>query len=387
MEFVHPRQLVHLGVTVTRKIVLLCACTVALACAGTAQAQTSINPDISLIGDIRSSWNNNDADAESDQLNLNLHEVELALQGYLNPYARADAFFAFHEGEGAEVEELYVTFTRGLPFGLSVRAGQYLLDFGKLNPLHPHAYSFIVTPLPNSEYFGEEGLRDVGIHASLPIPTGDVATTVSADLLKGDFISPHAHGGETEVDEPEQLNERGFAARWNSFVPISEFTSLSLGASAVTGVPAENTRRWLWGGDMKFRWKPDRYSSLTLVCEYTGNRRRIETSEDADSLVAPTMHGGEAHDYLSRHGLFGYVDYQFRQRYNLGAIGDWVQGAEDENEELWRFGGFVGFAPVEETSLLRLLVAYNKDVALDEGYWSGILQLVFSLGPHKPHAF
>lgn len=370
-----------------RNIVLLCAGTAALACTGIAQAQTSINPDISLIGDIRVSWNNNKGDAQSEQLNLNLNEVELALQGYLNPYARADAFLAFHEGGGAEVEELYVTFTRGLPFGLSVRAGQYLLDFGKLNALHPHAYSFIMTPLPNTEYFGEEGLRDVGIHASLPIPTGNVATTFSVDLLKGDFISPLAHGTERDAVESEQPNERGFATRWNSFIPFNDLTSLSLGASAVTGVPEENTRRWLWGGDVKFRWKPDRYRSLTIVCEYTGNRQPTDTSEEVDSLVAQAMHGSEAHDYLSRHGLFGYVDYQFRQRYNLGAMGDWVQGAENENEELWRLAGFAGFAPVEETSLLRLLVAYNKDVASDEGYWSGILQLVFSLGPHRPHAF
>jgi hypothetical protein len=374
---------------VTRKFILLGVCLSLAALSATAHAQSSINPDISLIGDIRSSWNNNDLDPESDRVNLNLHEAELALQGYLNPYARADAFVAFHEGEGAELEELYITFTRGLPLGLSVKAGQYLLDFGKTNPLHPHAYSFIVQPLPNAEYFGGEGLRDVGVHASIPLPTGNVETTISIDVLKGDFIAPHVHGDEESHEEEiagdEQPNERGFAGRWNSFVPLGDYTSLALGGSAVTGVPEESTRRWIWGADAKFRWKPDRYRSLTLIGEYTGNRQPLE--HEHDEVLAAAVNHEEGYEYLTSHGLFGYVDYQFRQRYNIGAMGDWVQGAKDKAEKLWRLGGFVGFAPVEETSLLKALVTYNKDVATDEGYWSGIFQLVFSLGPHKPHAF
>jgi hypothetical protein len=371
---------------VTREITLLCACVIAFAFIASAHAQSSINPDISLIGDLRSSWNNNSEDPESDRLNLDLHEGELAFQAYLNPYARGDAFIAFHDGEGAELEELYITFTRGLPFGLSIKAGQYLIEFGKINPIHPHAYSFIVSPLPNGEYFGAEGLRDVGIHASVPIPTGNVATTFSVDLLKGDFNTPHAHEHDEEVAESAP-NERGFAGRLTSFFPIDDFTSLSIGATAVTGVPEEGARRWIWGGDAKFRWKPDRYRSFTVVGEYTGNRQPIEAHEVPVSAPAGAAQEGDAHEYLNRHGLFGYFDFQFRQRYNIGAMGDWVQGAEDETEKFWRLGGFVGFAPVEETSLLRLLVAYNKDVAADNGYWSGILQLVFSLGPHKPHAF
>lgn len=348
-------------------------CLAALLSAPAARAQTTLNPDISLIGDVRLSWSDDDADSASHQLNLNLQEAELAIAGYLNPYARADVYIAFHEDGDAEIEELFATFTRGLPLGLSVRAGQYLLDFGKINPLHPHAYSFILRPLSHAEYFGEEGLRDVGIHASLPLPTGSVATTLSLDLLKGDFLAPHGHEDEHAETGEEPPNERGFAGRWESFVALTDHASLSVGASAVTGIPEEGTRRWIWGGDVKYRWKPDRYQSFTAVGEYLGNRQRPPAPEN--------------HADLTRHALFGYVDCQFRQRYNVGAIGDWVQGAESQDEERWRVGGFVGFAPVEETSILRLLVNYRRDVAAKTGSWSGILQLVFSLGPHKPHVF
>jgi len=382
----HSRNRYHLGVTVTRKFILLGACVVALAHAATAHAQSSINPDISLIGDVRAHWNNNELDGSSDRLNLDLEEGELAIQGYLNPYSRGDVFLAFLPDGGAEIEELYITFTRGLPLGMSVKAGQYLLDFGKINMLHPHAYSFIVRPLASDMFFGDEGLRDVGVKVSLPIPTGNIATTISADVLKGGFLaSEEADGGTAEAGTP---NERAFAGRWSSFVTLGEFTSLSLGATTVTGVPEEGTRRWIWGGDVKLRWKPDRYRSFTVIGEYFGNRQPIDVLEPAPpGQSAGLSHAGEEHEYLNRHGVFGYIDYQFRQRFNTGAMGDWVQGSESETETFWRAGAFAGFAPVEETSLLRLLVAYNKDVATDQEYWSGILQLVFSLGPHKPHAF
>ncbi len=361
---------------------LLCA----LVCtfAGDALGQSSINPDISAIGDIRGSWTSDDRDPGADQFNLELHEAEIAFQGYLNPYARADAFVGFHDGEGADIEEMYLTFTRGLPLGLSVRVGQYLMEFGKLNSLHPHAYSFILAPLPNVAFFGEEGLRDVGVHASLPIPTGDLATTLSLDVLKGDFLDEHAHEDFHE-SESERPNERAFAGRLQTFVAIDDFRSISFGATAVTGVPAVGTRRWIWGGDVKFRWKPDRYRSLTIIGEYTGNRQ--PTEEHLERTEIASAQHGDGHEYSSRHGAFGYVDYQFRQRFNIGAMCDWLQVDELRTGDSWRIGGFVGFAPVEETSLLRFLAVYNNDAHSDQGYLSGVIQLVFSLGPHKPHAF
>ncbi|MEW5702709.1 MAG: hypothetical protein AB1792_10840 [Candidatus Zixiibacteriota bacterium] len=368
-----------------------------------ARGQTTLNPDISLIGDVRSFWHNDTTRSDRKALNLGLHEAELAVQGYLNPYARADAFFAWHEGAGAEVEELYVTFVRGLPLGLSVKAGQHLLDFGRVNPLHPHAYSFIERSLAHLEFFGEEGLRDVGVQASLPLPTGDVATTIAAELLKGGFLTPHTHSdvetgdGEAEAhvggiaheaEEETVPNKRGFAGRWDSFFALGDYTSLNLGASAVTGIPAEGQRRWLIGSDLKLRWKPDRYRSFTAVVEWIINRAPVHVHDEEESAArhAQALHEENA-AHLTRHGTFAYADYQFRQRYNIGAVGDWTQTLHDAEGELWRLGAFGGFAPVEETSLLRLLVAYQRDVESATGYWSAMMQLIFSLGPHRPHAF
>lgn len=88
----------------------------------TAHAQTK-NPNISVISDFRIFVHDDKILAdEKNKLNLNLEEIELAIQGYLNPYARADIFFAKHGIEGSvEIEEASATFLRGLPLGLNIK--------------------------------------------------------------------------------------------------------------------------------------------------------------------------------------------------------------------------------------------------------------------------
>jgi hypothetical protein len=59
---------------------------------------------------------------------------------------------------------------------------------------------------------------------------------------------------------------------------------------------------------------------------------------------------------------------------------------EDKDNDVKQVQLFIGFAPVEETSLLRLAGYYRKP-AESEGVFGATLQLVFSLGPHRPHSF
>ncbi|MBI5868098.1 MAG: hypothetical protein HZB43_07420 [candidate division Zixibacteria bacterium] len=340
--------------------------------------QSSANPDFSLIGDIRAFTHNDPLrPRENKKFNLDLHEAELAINGYLNPFARADAFFSWADGENAAVEELYFTATRGLPFGITLKAGQYLVGFGNLNVLHPHAYSFIERPLAQQAFLGEDGLKDIGISASVALPTGNVSTTATVDVLKGDFLD------DAGFSAPPRPNDPAFAARAASFFSLGDFTSLQLGISGLTGVPIPDGRRWIGGIDGKFKWKPDRYRSLVVQAEWMVNREPAMMLMQTGSGAAAAT----AFPQISAKGGFAFVDYQFHQRYNTGALVDWTEEPQDSHATRWRMGGFVGFAPVEETSLLRFLIAYTRDRQQPRGFWSATTQLIFSLGPHKPHPF
>jgi hypothetical protein len=364
-----------------------------LSAANEAKTQTTINPDISAIGDIRIFGHNDEARADDkDKLNLSDPEMELMISGYLNPYARADFVLAWHGEHNAEIEEAYATIMRGLPLNMNLRAGKYLLEFGRLNPVHPHAYSFIKRPLTHSHLFGDHGLIDMAIQPSFMLPTGDIYTELMVGLLKGDVLSGHHHEGETgEEHEHEEEEDRdpGFFGRLTSSLAVSELSELAFGGSILNSVYAfsedsvnsEQFRSWLFGGDVKYKYKPSRYTSLQIESEGVVRINNLEEDE------------GDVTSY----GAYGYLDYRFRQKYNAGGIIEWVSLEEVEHHEnqadheihrhsIWRAGLFVGYAPIEETSLLRLVGHWTEPKG-SNGYWEITLQFVFSLGPHQPHNF
>lgn len=374
-----------------------------------AQAQTTINPDLSLIGEIRSFSHNDESRAdESEKLNLSDPEMELMISGYLNPYARADAVIAWHTGTQAEIEEIYATIMRGLPLDINLRAGKYLLEFGRLNPVHPHAWSFMERPLPHEHFFGDHGLSDMAIRASVLLPTGETYTELMGALLKGDALAGHHHHDEEE-EEHEESDERadlGFFGRLATSLATGEHSELAVGVSCLNAVPgavehhheeelgeakfsalfdeheeSEAQRSWIVGGDVKYKYRPSRYTALQIEGEVLLRR---DKTEDGDAL---TSSGG-----------YAYLDYRFLQKYNIGGIFEYArlkEAAHHDHEEaepeisvsdIWRAGLFVGFAPVEETSLVRLAGHWTKAEGVD-GFWEVNLQFVFSLGPHKPHNF
>ena len=383
-------------------------------------AQTTINPDISLVGDLRAFSHDDQARAaEAETFNLADPEMELYVTGYLNPYARATATVAWHPGANAEMEEVYAEFLRGLPLGAHVRAGKYLLPFGRLNPVHPHAYSFIKRTLPHEILFSEEGMNDVAAQLSFLLPTGNAYTEAFGAVLKGDAFMGHGHGTEhgdieaaarrdgaeplalgTQQHEHEESGQRtdpGFFGRLSTSMAVGVSSELALGGSVVNSVyrieshehellteaqqeaeDPEQWRSWLVGADVKYRYRPDRYTALQIEAEGIW---RSDDHHEADDL---TSYGG-----------YGYVDYRFRQRYNAGGIVEFVRTehahevlgeTEIEQIDIWRAGLFVGFAPVEETSLIRL-AGHWTEPDQNESFWEVNLQLVFSLGPHQPHNF
>jgi hypothetical protein len=336
-------------------------------------AQTTLNPDLSLVGDIKAFTHNDVArPSEKNEFNLQMPAMELVIAGYLNPYARADAVLAWESEENASIEEIYATILRGLPLGMNLRIGKYRLEFGRLNPVHPHAYSFMDAPLPHQEFFGEEGLNDMAIRASVAAPTGQLNTEIMGAVLKGDILRV-AEGEEAVTDstQDETRIKPGFLGRVTTSAAVSENAEFTVGASTVTAEydTGSALRAWVSGVDAKYKWRPNRNTSLTIEGEALQNHRELSEGEAVTS-----------------YGAYGYIDYRFHQKYNLGSIYEFAQGAFDKESSVSRIGCFVGFAPIEETSLVRILTNYTKPKGAD-GFWTATVQFVFSLGPHQPHNF
>jgi hypothetical protein len=362
---------------------------------GTLYSQTSVNPDISVVGDFRTFIHDDQTRLnETEKLNLAEPDLEINVGGYLNPYSRADIIIGWHDEHNAEIEEAHATIMRGLPFNTNLRIGKYLLEFGRLNPVHPHAYSFIKRPLPHVLFFGDEGLSDMTIRTSFAIPTGSAFTELMVGLLKGDALSVHKDevGDNTTVGqehESEEKRDLGFFGRLTTSFATSESSELAFGGSVLNTVhgfsedtigTSDQLRSWVLGGDFKYKYKPSKFKALQIEAEMIMRRSEL----------------GKGDENLNSFGAYGYIDYRFNQVFNVGSILEWARikeahyegGIEQEIEEddTKRYGLFVGFAPLEETSMVRI-TGHWTDPEKDKSFWELTLQFVIGLGPHKPHNF
>jgi len=342
------------------------------------KAQTTINPDISVIPRFRLDTNDGERLPEKREFSrpvFNLEEFEIALQAYLNPYARADIFLikAGFGDEPIEIEEVYATFLRGLPLDLNVRIGKYLVEFGKLNMLHPHAWPFITQPLHLQKFLGE--FNEPGISVSYLLPTGDVYTRLTVDVLKGTSIPLAAGIGDTTSSQSYYST----SGRLMAFFPVGGNSDLELGLSEYTGIhdPYHKYRFFYTNLDFKYKWRPSSYTSLTAQGEFLLNMRK----------VASVANPGTA-ESINTFGFYIYADYQFFKIFSIGARYDWTQTPYSKDDKAQAIAIFLGFYPVEETTAFRLQFQNTRDPMMNSLSINSIgLQFMFSMGPHKAHPF
>lgn len=359
-------------------------------------SQTTLNPDISVIPRFRietSDGENLPLERKFSRPAFTLEEFELAIQAYLNPYARADIFLAKGGAgeEPIEIEEVFATFLRGLPGNMNIRIGKYLVEYGKLNTLHPHAWPFLTKPLSLERFLGEEGINDLGLSVSFLIPTGDVLyTKFNIDALTGntvaviDPLSGNLSGGAGYTDTLGRKPLFAGAARLMTFFPVSENSDMEIGLSGITGIhdPYNNLRFYYGNFDFKYKWKPNSYTSLVLQGEALLNSRKVATETHLNgNLVAQS---------LTTSGFYVYGDYQFQKIFTIGTRYDWSQSPYSKYDKAEAIAVFFGYYPVEETTAFRLQYQHTRTglpgadvVAVN----SIALQFIFSMGPHKAHPF
>jgi hypothetical protein len=349
--------------------------------AGVARGQTLSNPDLSAIGDMRVIARTSEtADSLGQEpLEFSFEELEIAINAYLNPYMRADVFVGIHGlGPEIEIEEAVLTVLRGLPLSLQMSAGAYLLDFGRINSQHPHQWGWLERPLMQQTMFGEEGLRAVGLRATTLLAVGETAVTLSGSAFNGDAFSGHEHGDEAAAHEHEEAAPKIMGSgRLSAFRQFGTAWSFEIGGSYLGGIydPVENLNVNVAGIDAKLRWRPDTYRSLVWIAEAMSSDRDVEPDSTGTLAAVDAM------------GAFTSAEYQWRRRWSAGAFFDWTEDATVAGAETTATGGFLAFSPAEETARFSLVYRHETSDLYAFTDDSLTLQFLWSLGPHKPHAF
>lgn len=353
-----------------------------------AAGQATLNPDLSLIAELLADLSPEESTLEEGD-RFQLREIEIGIQGAVDPYFRYDAFLGLH-GDEIEIEEAYAT-TLALPAGLQARLGKFLLPFGKANLTHRPELQMFDYPLVVQEYFGDEGFSSTGVWGStIGRPLGFYQ---ELSLIAANGAEAHGHGEEEEgrvdvlvpsqeeeEEDPEDgegkdllddLADRLWVAHLRNSIDLTEAANLELGASWGTSAgeeDGERVRTNLYGVDVTWRWKPlarAKYRSAILQAEAAWRH------EVAGELG-------------TRLGAFVFGQWQLSRRWYVGGRLDRVELPE-EDADLRGGQLMVKWFPTE-FSQLRL--AYERrDADQEDAIDRLIFQTTFALGPHRPHAY
>jgi hypothetical protein len=152
------------------------------------------------------------------QRGFTLQNLEIVFDGAVDPYFKAQANLVLQIAPDGttnfELEEAYAV-TTSLPHNLQVKAGQYLAEFGRINPTHPHTWDFVDQPLVSGLMFGPDGLRSVGARLSwlMPVPFYSEFLVGVANANGDTMTSFGSTPGRDPVRPPDRARRREDARR------------------------------------------------------------------------------------------------------------------------------------------------------------------------------
>ncbi len=377
----------------------------------------------------------------STQNGFNFREAEIAFSATVDPYFDAAMYLAIDGDGNVDLEEGYFQ-TRSLPYGLKVKGGKFLSDFGYINKQHPHQWDFADQNLPYLNLLGDHGLQDTGLQLTW-LPELPVYTLLGFELSQGD---QEVFGATLSDDEQASYNLKDTQdgpRLWTAFAKVSpdigENHALQLGLSyahnsqhqevwgqkltetggyghaEVHGHDDEHTHAMLenglegdadlWGVDVVYKYDADaaygkgdfkfqaeylrsikdmKIRSASLIDEETG-----EVLDTVSGLIGSNRKSTT--DGLYAQAVYGFAPkWTAGLRYDVLGLTNKVSGGESTDfgsSDRWTLDLTWNLS---EFSRLRAQYARNDILVLPgerEHFDAFYLQFLMSLGTHGAHTF
>src|SRR6266496_6696809 len=344
-------------------------------------------------------------DHDPQQRGFNARNIELAFDGAVDPYFEGFANIVFkldndNETE-VEVEEAFMQ-TTSLPYNLQLKAGQFFAAFGRINPVHPHAWEFVDDPLVNGRILGPDGLRGVGAQMSwtLPLPWYSQLIFAAQNGRGGTGFSFRNPGEDgiffdrvTTDREARGLQDFVWIPRWENSVDLSPTQVVLAGVSGAFGSneTGANSRTQIYGADFLYKWKSSHAEGGFPFVKWQTEAmyRRFEAGRGANESfpVAETFH-----DW----GMYSQVLWGFKKGWVAGIRGDYLHMTDsdftddDERQTRSRISANLTWYPTEFS---KIRLQYNHDFLKENFFLAGrdvdsvFLQFEFILGAHGAHKF
>src|SRR5437667_8357082 len=344
-------------------------------------------------------------DHDPQQRGFNARNIELALDGAVDPYFEGFANIVFKLDNDnqteVEVEEAFLQ-TTSLPFNLQLKAGQFFAAFGRINPQTPQTWDFADAPIVHGRLLGPDGLRGVGAQISwiAPVPwysqlifavqNGRGGTGFSFRNPGDDGIF---FGRETTDREARGLQDFVWIPRWENSVDLSPTQVVLAGVSGAFGSneTGANSRTQIYGGDLFYKWKSSHaeggFPFVKWQTEAMYRRFQAGRGVDESFPVAETFH-----DW----GLYSQMLWGFRKGWVAGVRGDCIHLTDPEftddldRQSRSRVSANLTWYPTEFS---KIRLQYNHDFLEENFFLAGrdvdsvFLQFEFILGSHGAHKF
>lgn len=336
---------------------------------------------------------------------------ELSLAGAVDPYFLGEAHVVFTDAE-VDLEEAFFV-TTALPWDLQVRGGYFLTGFGRINPVHPHAWTYQDQPVVISRMFGGEGLRAPGLEVSwlAPLPWFSQLSLGMQNGDEGDLTVSFLDGNggiggrPAVVTDVHTLQDFVYLARWaNSWDLTPELTGL-VGISGTYGgnTTGPDASTFIYGTDLTFKWRPaDNFRGWPFVVWQSEVLARDYTAAAYTAGSDPAFPNDLPSAILRDAGFYSQLTWGFRYQWAAALRGEYASGAGrsvidgmlvSRQEDPFR-GDRTRISPLlifQPSEFSRFRLQYNYDYATflpgnhsASSVWLGI---EFLYGTHAAHAY
>jgi len=330
---------------------------------------SEFNPAIGLVGETifsgQSKGSPQNGTGYPGGFDVFQRSVELTANASIDPFAKgwvvlngsADAA----TGETSlNVEEAALQ-TTSLPGNLTLTAGQFFGEFGRLAYIHDHELPFVNRPMVLDQYIGGES-KTAGAQASWLVPIEH-------------YVNLTAGFGTQFGDNPDAVGSyRSFGAvnyfgRASTYFDLSDNWQLEGGVSALFNPDSGNvnaelapdglttlteTKRQLLGGDLRLSYVPlrdNQFNSLTW-----GNEVLYS---DNHYLATPAGGGSSFADTGGAWGMYSYLTYKWSRSWSGGFLFEYVQNDQDSAGRTYGYSPYLTWA-ISHWNQLRLQYTHTQ---------------------------
>ncbi len=362
---------------------------------------SEFNPAIGFVGDFVSSYTSKGSDLTgSDRpggFDFWARSLELNASASVDPFAKgwvvANASADSATGESTFGIEEGALQTTSLPWNLTLTAGRFFGEFGRLAYIHDHELPFVNRPLALDNYIGGESRSDgAQLNWLVPVEHYISITAGVGDGFGGDSPNPSDPGYYRPIGglsywgrvstyfdlTPGWQLESGISGLWN---PTEQDRGGALMQPNGVSTLTEKERR-LAGLDFKLSYVPlrnNQFNSFTWGTEilFSDNNYLFDPDGGPNS-------GDEYRGDVNSLGLYSYVSYKWSRQCSAGFLFDYAQSPENHSEQTFAYSPFITFA-LSHWNLLRLQYTHTQPNAATGNQPSDAvyLQWTWIIGSHS----